>query len=425
MTSRRRGHVLLAAVLALGTCQLVAVAQAGAAPAPQAAQRPARHVFSTAAASFRGAVTPEQRATRLEAAAAGLPRLTQVYNVPALWNNGITGAGSTVAAIDSYGDPDIKKVIDTYDQAHNLPPADISILAPAGAVPGCTDQGVDTATCESWRGETDLDVLMIHIMAPAAHIIIAATPVAETEGFTGLPEMMYAIDYLREHKLADVISMSLGATEETFPSFGSIKVLDPALTRANNAGITIVTSTGDQGATSPVLTGDGLYPYRVVQWPASDPRVTAVGGTVLHLDANYHRTSPDTLWPDSGGGLSKAYARPSWQNGVAKITGSSMRSLPDLTMEGISGTSESAPLFAGVLALAVQLHHGPLGQINPALYRMGPRGTEAGIVDVTTGDNSYGGVTGYTASKGFDVVSGWGTIDAARFVPALVDTLRH
>ena len=41
------------------------------------------------------------------------------------------------------------------------------------------------------------------------------------------------------------------------------------------------------------------------------------------------------------------------------------------------------------------------------------------MVDVTSGNNSFGGVTGFTAKRGYDLASGWGTIDAAKFVPAL------
>ena len=421
MSGRSLAAVVVGA--ALGATALAAV-PAAASPQPKAAQQ-AHHVFSAAAASFVGATTVEQKVQRLEAATATLPRLAKAYNTPALWNQGLTGAGSTVATLVSYGDADVKAVIDAYDQRNGLPPADISVIAPSGPVPGCADPGVDTSTCQSWGGETDLDVEMIHTMAPAAHIVIAATPIAETQGFTGLPEMMAAVDYMTKHQIADVISMSFGTAEDTFPSLDSVQSLDPAFERASKAGVTLVASSGDYGATNPVLIGPGTFPYRAASWPASDPNVTALGGTVLSLDANGNRTAPDVLWRPSGGGISKTYARPSWQNSVKGITGSKFRSFPDITMEGIQGTSESSPLFAGVLALAVQAKGGRLGQINPTLYgKLGPKADKSGIVDVTSGDNTYGTVPGYTAGAGFDIVSGWGTLDASKFVPALVKALR-
>ncbi|MGH3494237.1 MAG: S53 family peptidase [Sciscionella sp.] len=392
---------------------------------PHGTHQPSEHHFSAAARSFVGAHTVRRKVAALEAATPGLPRLAQAYHTPALWNAGITGAGTTVATLVSFGDADIVAVMREYDQANGLPPADISVISPSGAVPQCSDPGVDTATCQGWGGETDLDVAMIHTMAPAAKIVIAATPVAETQGFTGLPEMMHAMDYMTKHRIADVVSMSFGTTEENFPSLRSIKTLDPALRRASKAGVTLVASSGDDGATGGELYGGNDYPYRVASWPAADPNVTSLGGTVLHLDANNKRTAADSLWPRSGAGLSKVYARPAWQKGVRRATGSAMRSFPDITMEGIHGTSESAPLFGGVLALAVQAKHGRLGQINPVLYRkLGRHAARSGIVDVTSGNDNYAGVPGFSASTGFDIASGWGTINAAKFVPALVKAIK-
>jgi hypothetical protein len=83
-----------------------------------------------------------------------------------------------------------------------------------------------------------------------------------------------------------------------------------------------------------------------------------------------------------------------------------------------------------VLALATQLNGRNVGPINPVLYGvLGPAGERDGIVDVTHGNDSSllpdGQVVGgFSAAKGFDVASGWGTINAARFVPSLVAATR-
>ena len=90
------------------------------------------------------------------------------------------------------------------------------------------------------------------------------------------------------------------------------------------------------------------------------------------------------------------------------------------------GTSESAPEFAGVVAIADQLAHHRLGLLNPRLYQLGSQ-RERGIVDVTIGDNTVtftqGGETftvqGFPAVRGYDLSTGWGPIDAAKFVPEL------
>ena len=96
-------------------------------------------------------------------------------------------------------------------------------------------------------------------------------------------------------------------------------------------------------------------------------------------------------------------------------------------MDASDGTSEATPLLAGVLALATQLNHGKnVGPINPVLYSvLGPAGLKDGIADVVSGNNTVirNGkvvVRGFTAAKGFDVASGWGTIRANTFAPALV-----
>jgi subtilase family serine protease len=88
------------------------------------------------------------------------------------------------------------------------------------------------------------------------------------------------------------------------------------------------------------------------------------------------------------------------------------------------GTSEASPIFSGIVALADQVAGHRLGNINGALYLLGlastlPHPLHTGLVDVVTGDNSFGGVTGFPATAGYDLSSGWGTIDAATFVPAL------
>lgn len=380
---------------------------------------PTSSKFSAAALAVGRGKTPADRARIMARVTADLPIQVAAYHVKPLWKQGITGKGVGIATIVSYGDPDIQAVIDDYDQRYGLPKAKVTILAPVGD-PTCPPG--HESTCASWAGETDLDVEMFHTLAPGAHIYVVATPVAETLGLHGFPEMMKAIDYIVKHKIVQVISMSLGATEETFKSGDQIKSLDPTMRRAKAAGVPIVAASGDYGASGPKR-GGKYFTHRVVGWPASDPLVTAVGGTILHMSGT-HRTAPDSLISFSGGGLSHVYARPAWQDSVKGITKSKMRSMPDITMEGIYGTSMAAPLFGGVLALATQANGGkPLGFLNPVLYKMGPSWKTDGLVDVTDGNNTYDGVTGYACAKGWDIASGYGTINAQKFVPALVKAI--
>jgi subtilase family serine protease len=263
-----------------------------------------------------------------------------------------------------------------------------------------------------------------------------------------------------------VISQSFAATEETFATRQSLLALRGAYTDAYAHRVTVLAASGDFGATNPELDGVTQYTHPVTNWPSSDPLVTGVGGTQLHLDATGNRTSPDTAWNDSfsvptnefiygdagpnalagGGGKSVIFGRPLYQNSVRSVVGAS-RGVPDISMSGACngavdtyqsfpgepvgwypacGTSESTPMFAGIVALADQVAGHPLGLINPALYAMSQRHLP-GIADVTSGNNTVTftqdgqvhTVPGFSAGPGYDLVTGVGTVYAPDFVPEL------
>jgi len=89
----------------------------------------------------------------------------------------------------------------------------------------------------------------------------------------------------------------------------------------------------------------------------------------------------------------------------------------------VGGTSEATPVFAGVVALADQVARHRLGWINPDLYTLGDLSQRTrfptGLVDISAGNNSFAGIAGYNAVRGYDLGSGWGTVDAYEFVRAL------
>ena len=173
-----------------------------------------------------------------------------------------------------------------------------------------------------WAEETTLDVEYAHSIAPRAKIVLAETPVAETEGVTGLPEMMNAERALINAGVGDVISQSFGATENTFPgfsqgNFSSLLNLRYAFKDALAHHVTVLAASGDNGATDAESDGSTLYPYRVNSWPSSDPLVSSIGGSQLTLDNAGNRLSPDTVWNDGygagGGGESAVFSRPLFQ----------------------------------------------------------------------------------------------------------------
>jgi subtilase family serine protease len=390
-------------------------------------------------------------------------QIRQAYHLPALYAQGIDGKGTTIVIVDSFGSPTIKNDLSVFDKAFGLPaPPSFRIIAPAGKVPPY-DAG--NTGMVGWAGETTLDVEYAHVIAPGASIVLVETPVSETEGTQGFPQIVTAEQYVLKHHMGDVISQSFSATEETFPSAASVDALRSAYMAAAKDKVTVLAASGDSGAADVKLNQVTYYLSRVTSWPDSDPLVTAVGGTQLHFSAGGTPEAP-TVWNDtydkaanefadgnagpnplaSGGGLSIYFGRPSFQNGVRSVVGDH-RGVPDVSMSAACngsvdtygtfggqaagwtptcGTSEATPLFAGIVALADQMAGHPLGQINQALYTLAAEGA-AGIVPVTSGSNTVsfiqgGGthrVRGFTAQKGYDLATGIGTVNAAFFVPEL------
>jgi subtilase family serine protease len=397
-------------------------------------------------------------------------QVEQAYDLPALYAKGITGKGSTIVIVDSYGSPTIKHDLGVFDSTFGLPaPPSFKIITPAGKLPKWSTKG----DMPGWAGETTLDVEYAHTIAPGANILLVETPVDETEGTQGFPQIVAAEEYVLKHYHADVISQSFSATEQSFATEGGKNAVD-GLRGANVAAdkdhVTVVAASGDSGAADVGLNGTTYYLHPVTSWSDSDPLVTGVGATQLHLDGQGNATTPATVWNDtynasanlfttgstadspsaSGGGKSIFFSRPSYQNGVASVVGSA-RGVPDISMSGACngsvdiynsypgapagwtqecGTSEATPEFAGIVALTAQYAGHSLGLINPALYSMSANRAEyPGLVPVTSGNNTvtfkqsgkWYTVKGFSASSGggYSLATGVGTVNALYFVPEL------
>src|ERR1035441_6628106 len=142
-------------------------------------------------------------------------QIRQAYNLPAVYASGVTGRGATIVIVDSYGSPTIKHDLGTFDQAFGLPaPPSLRIIQPAGKVPAYNPDNSDMV---GWASETTLDVEYAHTVAPGANLLLVETPVSETEGVHGFPQIVAAEEYVLNHHLGDVISQSFSATEQTFP----------------------------------------------------------------------------------------------------------------------------------------------------------------------------------------------------------------
>jgi subtilase family serine protease len=375
--------------------------------------------------------------------------LTALYNGEAT-GRPITGAGETIVIMEPYGSPTIRNDLRVFDAKFKLPNPSLNIDR-FGKIPPFNPNDVLMA---GWAQEATLTVEYSHVFAPGANIVLAETAVDATVGLTGIPQLMAAQESLINKGIGDVFLETITPAENSSPGFSSgnyssLLNLRYALKDAYAHHVTVIAPSGDSGPTQVIknLAPWPLYKYQVGTWPASDPLVTAVGGTTLDLNPSGDRLSPDVAWHDqygaSGGGPSAVFSRPQYQNAVAGVVGDH-RGSPDISMAGapsawgyysfpggtgpgwhiFGGSTQASPMMAGIVALADQLAGHPLGLINPALYKLaerqqaGDQGT--GIVSVTSGTNSFAGVTGYHAGPGYNQATGWGTVDAAKFVPALV-----
>jgi subtilase family serine protease len=396
-------------------------------------------------------------------------QIRQAYDLAPVYASGVTGKGTTIVIVDSFGSPTIRNDLSVFDRTFGLPaPPSFRVIRPAGRLPAYDPGNSDMV---GWAGETTLDVEYAHTIAPGASILLVETPVSETEGVHGFPQIVTAEKYVLSHHLGDVISQSFSATEQTFPGIAAVQALRGAYQLAARDHVTVLTAAGDSGAADVKLDQSTYYLFPVTSWPDSDPLVTGVGGTQLHFSARGKPTAP-TVWNDTynkaanefadgnagpnplagGGGRSVLFGRPSYQNGVRNVVGSH-RGVPDISMSAACngsvdtystyrgapagwspacGTSEATPLFAGIVALADQVAGHPLGLINPALYRLAAEGAP-GIVDVKSGNNTVsfnqGGhertVRGFAAIPGYNLASGVGTVNAAYFVRELAFAAGH
>ena len=454
MTGLLSGSCLLAAtLLTVGGSGAAAATTAMAAPVPLA-QLLSNHAF----------LTPPTTADCI--AETGLAcyapfQFQKAYNLGPLYKQGFTGKGETIVIVDSYGYQGIGPELANFDKSFNLPaPPHFIVLQPEGPIPPFN--ATKRPMMDGWAVETSLDVEYSHAIAPDANILLVETPVAETLGVTGFPQIVAAENYVINHHLGTVISQSFAAPEPGFANAQQILGLRSAYKNAAAHGVTVLAASGDEGPSGPksINAGGSITSYflrRVAEWPSDDPLVTGVGGLQLFLNAKGKATQPPAVWNDTalfgspaagGGGTSAVFARPSYQNSVKSVVGAS-RGFPDISMSAavngaalvylsaqvagtagfylIGGTSEASPEFSGIIAIADQMAGHGLGLINPALYSMEAAG-DPGIVDVTNGNNTVmavqGGAThtihGFAAVDGYDLASGVGTVNAALFVPELV-----
>jgi subtilase family serine protease len=295
------------------------------------------------------------------------------------------GSGQVVAIVDAYDDPNAESDLAVYRSQFSLPACTTAN--------GCfrkVDQNGGTNYPRSdagWSEEISLDLDMVSAICPNCQILLVE---ASSNSFANLA----AAEDRAANMGANAISNSYGGGEY------SSETSDQS--HYNHPGIAITVSTGDGG-------------YGV-EFPAASEYVTAVGGTSLKKSGNSYT---ETAWSGAGSGCSAYVSKPSWQTdaGCANRTVGDVSAVADPNT-GVAvydtyrlhpggwlvfgGTSVSAPIIAGVYALA--------GGVAPGTYGSYPYAHASSLFDVTSGSNgSCGGSYLCTAGTGYDGPTGLGT----------------
>lgn len=369
-----------------------------------------------------------------------------IYNVTPLYQAGIDGTGQKIAIAGNAAFTTSLNDVATFRSTFGLPANTTQVVK---------DPNYTLSTTED-SGEGHLDVEWSGAIARKATIIYVQSNT-----------FFHAVQYAIENNLANVLSVSAnsGCESQTGLDVHFYRLLAQ---QANAQGITWLNSATDAGAAGCDANGSstvagGAVGGLAVRFPSSIPEVTGVGGTEFNEGSGTYWNAtnfggggsalsyiPEMVWNDSvadralwagGGGVSLLFAKPAWQVAPG-VPADGQRDLPDISFaasfnhdgyyvfrNGIvvttGGTSASAPTFAGLVALLNQyMTANGLGNINPALYRLARTNPEVfhditvgnNIVACTTGSlNCVNGGFGFSASSGYDLASGLGSVDAAKF----------
>ena len=379
-------------------------------------------------------------------------QIQNAYGVSGLLASGVNGAGKTIVIIDAFSNPYVANDLVIQDGVFGLPAASYSAVAPQGVPPFDPNNG----DMDGWAEEITLDVLWSHAMAPGAKILLVEARSDQDS------DILAATKWAVDNNKGDVISQSFGEAETCVdPSI--LAQQHAVFQEAASKGISVFASSGDSGAAQ--FNCDGSGAILSASSPASDPLVTAVGGTTLNATDPKGNYADETAWTEqlfgcnppavalndincSGGGFSTIYSRPSYQASAVSNAG---RGVPDVSYDAgvnggvithcgicnllngldpnaltffiFGGTSAGSPQWAALTADADQMAGHDLGNINPTLYRLAASGSSyaQSFNDVKAGNNDVAeiGNQGYNAGNGWDAVTGLGSPDAANLLPAL------
>ncbi len=341
-------------------------------------------------------------------------QIASAYGFNPAYASGLTGSGITIGIVDAYGDPNLMYDLMAFDRINGLPAPNIQLSYP---------EGKPAVANSTWALETATDVEWAHAMAPNASIILYVTPSDSTA------DLMNAVSSMVSNGSANIISISWGNAEAQMTDAQAIGY-NEVFQQAYQKGIMVFAASGDYG--SYYYSSSGVSTLSV-NFPASDPYVTAVGGSSLYLfDGKFNQTAWGEEYEGrsvgSGGGFSNFFSRPYWQ--AAPGFNSKNRGVPDVSMDAnqytgmvvvsggaqyqVGGTSIATPIWAAIGAIIEQRYGKGLGNLDPLLYQISRTGLYgSSFTQITAGTNGY-----YSAGPGWNPVTGLGTPKVSGLVNA-------
>jgi len=364
-----------------------------------------------------------------------------IYNINPLYESGSYGRKQTIAVIarSNINSSDVSSFQTMFGLLPN-PPQIVLVNTDPGVLGGdSTETTLDT----EWSGA----------IAPYALIKVIVAASGTSDGID------LASSYAVSHNAAPIISLSYGSCEASMGA-SELAFYNSLWQQAAAQGQSVVVSSGDSGAAGCASGSSSSGSGKGINGLCSSPYATCVGGTEFVEGSNpaafwlpgnnsvYGSAIsyiPETVWNESGsnggsglwaggGGASITYAKPAWQAGLG-VPADSKRDVPDVAMAAaghdgyliiqnggvylIGGTSAAAPSFAGIIALLQETNGTSQGLLNPNLYSLATKQRAGGAPifhDITTGNNSVPGVTGFSAAVGYDLASGLGSVDAFQLV---------
>jgi subtilase family serine protease len=355
------------------------------------------------------------------------------------------GAGQTIIILVAFGNAAVQQDLAAFNSTFKLPPASLTIVGPNG-----TGDPTDPVAA-GWAVEASFGVEWAHALAPAANIVLAVAKNDQAK------ELNHTLAKVAPQYPGAIIAQSFGSSE-TFVKRDFIDNKESHLIYIGAAGIgdTVLASTGDCGASMIDPSTGECGGNLIAQYPATDPLVTAVGGTMGFPGTNDLSNNGgyggEQAWNEfgfaTGGGPSEVFPQPPYQTGLPY----SKRTVPDVAINAsfiaglltyatvfspsdgqvkqrfnvFGGTSAGPVLWAAIFAIANQARAakglGPLGPANPALYGIYNHAFgnySSDFHDVVAGNNDIG-FGGYSAGSGYDLTTGLGSPDVANLVNDLL-----